>query len=51
MGEASRNIIARWDVHRFATGLSEAASMACSSRSRANASLAAAIAAALSYRT
>lgn len=50
MGEASRRIIARWDLSRFASGLTMAAEMAQQSRPRRSLHVGSALAAALSYR-
>jgi glycosyltransferase involved in cell wall biosynthesis len=51
MGRASRSIISRWDLDRFASGLSEAALIAKAAGNTKIFGMAPAIAAALSYRT
>jgi glycosyltransferase involved in cell wall biosynthesis len=50
MGEASRRIIAQWDLGRFASGLTTAAEMAQKSRPRRGLRVGGAVATALSYR-
>lgn len=50
MGVASRRIIRDWDLHRFASGLAEAAHIACASRASKRSPLAAVLAKTLSYK-